>query len=129
MLVNNKPKNFTDCVTWARHYFEKQYAHQILQLLYNFPPDQLTSTGAKFWSGPKRCPRAAKFDLQDETHRAYLVSLAYLRAELYALKLPQETEVDWTGIINGMTIEEFTPKSGVKIAANDSEAQQEAQQQ
>ena len=130
VLVTDKPSNFDDCIKWARLYFEKQYSHQIQQLLHNFPPDQLTSSGAKFWSGPKRCPTAAVFDLANQTHQDYLIALSYLRAELYNISnIPKDLSVnDIQKVLNSMTIEKFQPKEGVKIAANDAEAQEQNNQ-
>ncbi|KAH7937882.1 hypothetical protein HPB49_017161 [Dermacentor silvarum] len=62
MLVDERPTSFADCIAWARLRFQDQYNNQIRQLLYNFPEDQTTSSGALFWSGPKRCPRPIEFD-------------------------------------------------------------------
>ena len=45
-LVDDKPKDFEQCVHWARLHWQEQYHNQIRQLLYNFPADQETSTGA-----------------------------------------------------------------------------------
>ena len=44
-LVEDRPANFESCVHWARLHWQEQYHNQIAQLLFNFPPDQLTSTG------------------------------------------------------------------------------------
>jgi len=63
VLVDGRPKHFADCVAWARHLFEDNFCNQVKQLLYNFPPDQVTSSGAPFWSGPKRCPHPVQFDV------------------------------------------------------------------
>ena len=62
VLVDERPSSFDDCVKWARNFFQDNYSNQIRQLLFNFPPDQTTSSGALFWSGPKRCPHALVFD-------------------------------------------------------------------
>jgi len=67
ILVDDRPQNFADCVSWARHLFEDNFCNQIKQLLYNFPQDQITSSGAPFWSGPKRCPHALQFDIDNVT--------------------------------------------------------------
>src|SRR3989442_1220259 len=56
-VVDERPKDFQDCVRWGRMLWESNFNNQIQQLLFNFPPDQVTSSGAPFWSGPKRCPR------------------------------------------------------------------------
>ena len=45
--------------------FEEHYHNMIAQMLHVFPADYLTKEGALFWSGPKRCPKVAKFDRDD----------------------------------------------------------------
>ena len=51
-----KPISVEECIVWARLRFEELYNNSIQQLLHNFPLDMLTSSGAPFWSGPKRPP-------------------------------------------------------------------------
>ena len=84
-LVDERPANFQDCVGWSRLHFQEQYSNQIRQLLFNFPPDQLTSTGQLFWSGPKRCPEALVFDVTNPLHLDYIYAGANLKAEVYGL--------------------------------------------
>lgn len=43
-LVVELPKNFADCVKWARFKFQEYYHNTIAQLLHNFPPDQVCQT-------------------------------------------------------------------------------------
>ena len=62
VLVDERPQTFEDCVAWARNLWQANYHNQIKQLLFNFPKDQITSSGAPFWSGPKRCPHHLEFD-------------------------------------------------------------------
>ena len=40
-LVDERPREFADCVSWARVQFQENYHNTIQQLLYNFPPDQV----------------------------------------------------------------------------------------
>lgn len=84
-LVDERPKTIEDCATWARIHWQEQFSNQIKQLLYNFPPDQLTSTGQPFWSGPKRCPQPLTFDVNDPLHLDYIVAAANLKADVYGI--------------------------------------------
>jgi ubiquitin-activating enzyme E1 len=64
-LVKSHPKSYEDCVIWARLKFEKLYNNDIAQLLFNFPKDAVTSSGAEFWSGPKKAPTPLNFDFNN----------------------------------------------------------------
>lgn len=85
-LVTSKPLGFDDCIVWARLKFQELFHDTIKQLLYNFPPDQLTSSGAPFWSGPKRCPTAHEFSPENPMHMEFIIAAANLRAHVYGLK-------------------------------------------
>ncbi|KJE96221.1 ubiquitin-like modifier-activating enzyme 1 [Capsaspora owczarzaki ATCC 30864] len=125
-LVSDKPLTFEDCIAWARLRFEDWFANQIKQLLYNFPPDQLTTTGQPFWSGPKRCPTALAFDSSNELHMDFVVAGANLRAFNYGLKGHTNRDT-FREVIARSAVPTFTPKQGVKIHANESEAAAAAQ--
>lgn len=81
-----RPHTFEECVTWARNHWEVQYANQIKQLLFNFPPDHDTTSGQPFWSGPKRCPKPLVFDLEDDMHLDYVLAGANLMANVYGIQ-------------------------------------------
>lgn len=121
-LVNEKPRSFEDCIVWARNHWQDQYSNQIKQLLFNFPPDQITSSGQPFWSGPKRCPIPLEFDENNELHLDYIVAAANLKAKVYGIPLNQSREEICKFVIQ-VKVPEFTPKSGVKIAETDSQVQ------
>lgn len=124
--LNNRPYSFEDCIKWARNEFETKYNHEIKQLLYNFPPDATTSTGAPFWSGPKRAPNPLEFDINNKDHFNFIVGGANLLAFVYGLKEPQASFEDYKKVLDSLEVAPFVPKSGVKIAANDEEAEEEA---
>eukprot|EP00128_Syssomonas_multiformis_P002420 Colp12_sorted_trinity150504_noHs@8955 len=122
-LTVHRPISFEECITWARLRFEDLFRNQILQLLHVFPPDQVTSTGQPFWSGPKRCPTPLEFDPNDPLHMDFVIASANLHAVNYGLNGHTDRAV-FAKVIENMMIPEFVPKSGVKIQVNENEAAQ-----
>lgn len=129
-LVEERPMSFEDCVVWARLKFEKLFNNEIRQLLHNFPEDQLTSSGTKFWSGSKRCPKPLVFDLNDKcedaqmrNHFDFIVAAANLRAHMFGIKGRSDEEY-FVEVLQNVIVPDFTPKEGVKIAANEAEAKE-----
>jgi ubiquitin-activating enzyme E1 len=120
-LVDSKPADYNDCITWARMEFQKQYHNAIQQLLYNFPKDSKTSTGAEFWSGPKRAPTALNFDPNDETHMGFVVHGAALHAFNYGIEVPKLSKADYINVLDSMVIPDFKPDANVKIQADEKE--------
>ena len=43
---------------------------------FNFPLEMSTSSGAPFWSGPKRPPQIAAFSVDDPLHMDFIVAAA-----------------------------------------------------
>uniref|UniRef100_A0A6Q2WVN0 E1 ubiquitin-activating enzyme n=1 Tax=Esox lucius TaxID=8010 RepID=A0A6Q2WVN0_ESOLU len=121
-LVTDCPNSWADCVTWARYHWQCQYSNNIRQLLHNFPPDQLTSSGAPFWSGPKRCPHPLEFSTSNDLHMDYVMAAANLFAQSYGL--PCSTDrVAVAKILDSLSVPTFVPRSGVKIHVSDQELQ------
>lgn len=121
-LAIDRPKSFPDCVRWARFHFQDNYHNTIEQLLYNFPKDQLTSSGVPFWSGPKRCPHSLKFSVDNATHVDYVFAAANLKAAMYGMEQVRD-RAKVVELVKQVDVPEFKPKQGVKIHTNDAEAQ------
>jgi len=121
-LLEDKPSSFQECVKWARLHFQENYHDSIEQLLYNFPKDQLTSSGVPFWSGPKRCPHSLKFTVENSTYLDYVYTAANLKAQMYGIpQIRDKSKI--VEMINKVDVPGFKPKQGVKIHVNDTEAQ------
>jgi ubiquitin-activating enzyme E1 len=125
-LVDARPLTFADCCAWARLRFEELYANQIKQLLFNFPADRVTESGAPFWSGPKRCPTPLVFDSANPHHVGFVVAAANLRAVVFGLKGSRDPATVLQHI-QGLAIPAFKPRSGVKIETDEKRAQEQAQ--
>lgn len=132
LLTDERPSTFDDCISWARLTFEKIFNNQIRQLLHNFPEDQITASGTKFWSGSKRCPKALDFDIDNvdsdagmRNHFDFVVAAANLRAEMYGISGNLD-EAYFRKALADVIVADFSPTEGVKIAANDEEAKEEA---
>ncbi|XP_062521019.1 ubiquitin-like modifier-activating enzyme 1 [Corticium candelabrum] len=121
-LVAERPKTFEDCVAWARREFQDQFHNQISQLLFNFPADSLTSSGQPFWSGPKRCPKPVEFSVNESMHMDYIVAAANLKAACYKVTGTRDVETI-KKIVEAVKVAKFVPKSGVRIATTDAEAE------
>lgn len=120
-LIDERPKSFEDCVDWARNYWQDQYNNQIRQLLFNFPPDQLTTSGQPFWSGPKRCPVPLTFSVDDPLHLDYIFAAANLKAQVYGIPQVRDRQAV-ARMVEKIVVPQFTPRSGVIIAVTDAQA-------
>jgi len=85
-----KTADYAGCVKFALEFFNFHFDHNIRDLLSVFPEDHLDSNGAKFWSGPKRCPKPIVFDASDPLHVAFVQSTANLVA--FNLNIGQEED-------------------------------------
>lgn len=119
-LVDSRPLTFEECISWARLEFERKFSNEIKQLLYNFPKDAVTTTGAPFWSGPKRAPTPLVFDASNENHFNFIVAAANLRAFNYGLKGGADLDT-YSKVLKNMKVPEFTPASNVKIQVEENE--------
>ncbi|TIA74399.1 hypothetical protein E3P92_01288 [Wallemia ichthyophaga] len=119
-LTASRPISFDECIVWARYKFEEHYNHSIQQLLHSLPRDATTSSGALFWSGPKRAPEALAFDATNPLHMAYIVAAANLHAFNYGLR-GDMAEERYRAVAEETAVAPFAPRSGVKVQTNENE--------
>jgi len=127
-LVTSKCSTFEDCIRWARTLFEDYFYRNIAQLLHNFPLDAKDKSGAPFWSGPKRPPTAIQFHSTDPVHLDFVVSAANLIAQANRIPANQRDLSVFQQVLATIHLPPWQPKEGVKIQADEKEAQQQAQQ-
>ena len=128
LLIRDKPSSFEDCLTWGRNKFQELFHNNILQLLFNFPLDAVTSSGAPFWSGPKRPPTPIIFDATNPMHFAFVKGIAMFKAQNFNLKQPKNLSSDSqiSSFLSRFKVPEFTPRTGVKIQVTPSETESTA---
>ncbi|MBA0728847.1 hypothetical protein Golax_001712 [Gossypium laxum] len=135
--VHSFPHNIDHCLTWARsefegllektpaevnaYLFEDYFVNRVKQLIYTFPEDAATSTGAPFWSAPKRFPQPLKFSVADPSHLQFVMAASILRAETFGIPIP-----DWiehpkmlAEAIEKLIVPDFEPKKDVKIVTDE----------
>jgi len=112
--LGQRPKTFEDCVVWARLKFQELFHNSIAQLLFNFPPDQMTSSGQPFWSGPKRCPHVINFNPEDPLHLDFVIAAANLRAHVFGLKGERDPTA-FKAMSSKIVVPPFQPQAGIKI--------------
>ena len=115
--------DWAGCVRWARLRFQELFHDRVAQLVHTFPEDAITSTGARFWSAPKRFPTPLVFDPNDRAHASLVQAAAVLKAQAYGISgvPPQALDLGSAGArfvaqqAAAVEVPAFVPKEGVKI--------------
>jgi len=103
------------------HRFEDYFANRVKQLAYTFPEDAATSTGAPFWSAPKRFPRPLQFSSSDPSHLQFLMAASILRAETFGIPTPDwvKNPIKLAEVVERMIVPDFQPKKDAKIVTDE----------
>ncbi|XP_065264857.1 ubiquitin-like modifier-activating enzyme 7 [Emys orbicularis] len=121
--LQEKPRSWQDCVSWARQRWESLYRHTILNLLHAFPPGHETSPGVPFWAGPKRCPQPLEFDCDNSTHMEYIMAAASLFAQTHRLQVPRDRAAA-RETLRDMAVPPFQPEVGLRIPVTEEEMEE-----
>ncbi|KAJ0953404.1 putative ubiquitin-activating enzyme, catalytic cysteine domain-containing protein [Helianthus annuus] len=114
-LDRERCETFQDCITWARLKFEDYFSNRMKQLIYTFPEDALTSTGAPFWSAPKRFPRPLEFSVSDLSHLNFVLAGSILRAETFGILVPDwaKNPRSWLRLLIGFIVRRLSNQNRV----------------
>ena len=119
-LVDERPKDFDDCIRWGKKVFVETFYNQIKQLLFNFPPNAMSEEGLPFWSGKRRQPTPIVFSKDNPMHVAFVTDAAFIRATGFNLPIPSPLDVKHIGeVADSYKLPEFVPRTDVKIEYND----------
>ncbi|GER34712.1 ubiquitin-activating enzyme 1 [Striga asiatica] len=120
-LDRERCESFQDCITWARLKFEDYFANRVKQLTFTFPEDAATSTGAPFWSAPKRFPRPLQFSNTDPSHLHFVMAGSILRAETFGIPVPDwaKSPMKLAEAVDNVIVPDFQPKKDVKIVTDE----------
>ncbi|NP_001312902.1 ubiquitin-activating enzyme E1 1-like [Nicotiana tabacum] len=120
-LDKERCDTFQDCITWARLRFEDYFADRVKQLTFTFPEEATTSSGAPFWSAPKRFPRPLQFSVDDASHLQFLLAASILRAETFGILIPDwvKSPQNLAEAVDKVIVPDFQPKKDVKIVTDE----------
>ncbi|XP_074264485.1 ubiquitin-activating enzyme E1 1-like [Silene latifolia] len=122
-LDTERCETFEDCITWARLRFEDYFSNRVKQLTFTFPEDAVTSSGAPFWSAPKRFPRPLQFSADDQSYLHFVTAASILRAETFGIPIPDwvKSPPKMADAVNNVIVPDFEPKKDVKIVTDEKE--------
>ncbi|PKU37965.1 ubiquitin-like modifier-activating enzyme 7 [Limosa lapponica baueri] len=97
--LRERPRDWQDCLRWARRHWQSRYHDAIAQLLHNYPPEH-------------------------DTHLDYVLAAAHLFAQAYKVP-PCSDRAAAQAILRSMVLPPFVPQDGLQIPLT--EEQEEAQ--
>ncbi|GFZ13322.1 ubiquitin-activating enzyme 1 [Actinidia rufa] len=120
-LDKERCETFQDCITWARLKFEDYFANRVKQLIFTFPEDAATSTGAPFWSAPKRFPQPLQLSTADLSHLHFIMGASILRAETFGIPVPEwaKNPRKLAEAVDRVIVPEFQPRKDAKIVTDE----------
>jgi len=126
-LLSIRPRNFQDCVVFARQKFAGYFRNNILQLLHIYPEDYVKD-GQLFWAPPRRIPKALEFDIADPLHMEFIVHCAALYAQIFQIKDIENDPEVIRKMVSVVKIPEFEIKKDKYIESDENANQDQAKE-
>ncbi|XP_051649112.1 ubiquitin-like modifier-activating enzyme 7 [Manacus candei] len=122
--LRERPRDWRDCVLWARRHWQSRYHDAIAQLLHIYPPEHESSPGVPFWAGDKSCPHPLTFSPENDTHLDYILATAHLFAQVHRVP-PCRDRRATQDILRSVVLPPSALQEGLQIPLT--EEQEEAQ--
>ncbi|XP_030356571.1 ubiquitin-like modifier-activating enzyme 7 isoform X2 [Strigops habroptila] len=112
--LQERPRDWRDCVRWARRHWQSCYHDAIAQLLHTFPPEHEVRPGVLFWAWDRTCPHPLIFNPDNDTHLEYIMAAAHLFAQSHKLP-PCSDRASAQTVLRSVVLPPFVPQEGFQI--------------
>ncbi|KAM8994845.1 ubiquitin-like modifier-activating enzyme 7 isoform 1-T1 [Ara ararauna] len=112
--LQERPRDWRDCVRWARRHWQSCYHDAITQLLHTFPLEHEVKPGVPFWTWDKTCPHPLIFNPDNDTHLEYIMAAAHLFAQSHKIP-PCSDRASASTILRSVVLPPFVPQEGFQI--------------
>jgi len=120
-LFGSNFSNWKECAEYAFNSWYKNFNYDIKQLLYSFPKDKLLEDGSLFWSHGKKCPTPLTFDISNDYHVGYLISMTRILCNIVGIEHHNVTDDEIIISISEYKLKPFKLNKDKKEAINDEE--------
>ncbi|XP_074406180.1 ubiquitin-like modifier-activating enzyme 7 [Zonotrichia albicollis] len=121
--LRERPRDWQDCVCWARRRWQRCYHDAIAQLLHIYPPEHETSPGVPFWAGDRSCPHPLTFNPDNDTHLDYVLAAAHLFAQVHRVP-PCRDRAAIRAMLRDVVLPPFAPQEGLQIPLTEEPAEE-----
>uniref|UniRef100_A0A8C3VDA2 E1 ubiquitin-activating enzyme n=1 Tax=Catharus ustulatus TaxID=91951 RepID=A0A8C3VDA2_CATUS len=122
--LRERPRDWQDCVRWARQHWQSRYHDAIIQLLHIYPPE--TVLAVLGFVGPlKQAPHGHPCSTSQDTHLDYVLATAQLFAQVHRVP-PCRDQAAIQAVLRDVVLPPFSPQEGLQIPLIE-EAAEEAQ--
>ncbi|XP_061202958.1 ubiquitin-like modifier-activating enzyme 7 isoform X2 [Neopsephotus bourkii] len=112
--LQERPRDWQDCVRWARRHWQSCYHDAIAQLLHTFPPEHEVRPGVPFWAWDRTCPHPLIFNPENDTHLDYIMAAAHLFAQSHKIP-PCSERASAQAVLCSVVLPPFVPQEGFQI--------------
>jgi ubiquitin-activating enzyme E1 len=117
------PQSYIDCVKYSYNMWYKLFNNQIIDLIKQYPEDDINDSGIKFWSGAKKFPQYREFNINNPDDYNFVLALSVLKAQQFNITLDDDFIDEYNQYI--IFLEKLEKpeyhESGKKVAKNEEE--------